>query len=148
MSYCQTKTNQIVPERIPADVSPRSGANLDLGKVEIVITDIHQEEAKEMQRRYKVALSTHNEINLRSIRVVTQPTKGVFQLSFELPNRGDTVVRIYNEVGRNIYIYDLGTFSGEFQDEVDLSQNGVGTYYLQVQQNGKTTSKRLMLRKG
>lgn len=148
MSYCQTKTNQIVPERIPSDVSPRSGANLDLGKVEVVISDIHREEASEMQRRYKVALSSNNEINLRSIRLATRPTKGVFQLSFELPNRGDTVVRIYNDVGRNIYIYDLGTFSGEFEDEVDLSQNGVGTYYLQVQQNGKSTSKRLILRKG
>lgn len=147
MSYCQTKTNQIVPERIPSDMSTRGG-NFDLDNVEVVVSDVHHDEAIEMQRRYKVSLSPENEINLRSIRIATRPAKGVFQLSFNLPNRGNTEVRIYNNLGRDIYVSELVDFSGEFSDEVDLSQNGPGTYYLQVRQNGKSASKRLLLRKG
>lgn len=148
MSYCQYKTNQIVPDRIPSNVTPRSGTVPNVGNLEVVVSDINSLEASEMKRRYRVELKPANEIQLRSIRIATRPEKGVFQLSFELPNRGETVVRIYNNLGRNIYVYDLGPFSGQFSDEVDLSQNGVGTYYLLVKQNGKSAAKRLMVRKG
>lgn len=148
MSYCQTKTNQLVPERIPADVSRRSPQNVDLDDVEVIVSDVHYEEANEMKRRYQVALSTDNQINMRAIRIATQPAKGVFQVSFLLPDRGDTVVKIYNNLGRDIYVSELVNFSGEFSDEVDLSQNGPGTYYLLVKQNGRSASKRLILRKG
>lgn len=147
MSYCQTKTNQIVPERIPSDMGTR-GNQSNLGDMEVIVSDIHLEEAREMHRRYKVALNPNNEINLRSIRIATRPAKGVFQLSFSLPERGNTEIRIYNNLGRDIYVSELVDFSGEFSDEVDLSQNGPGTYYLQVMQNGRSASKRLVLRKG
>ncbi|PHN01551.1 PDZ domain-containing protein [Flavilitoribacter nigricans] len=148
MSYCQTKTNQIVPQTTHEDLTRRAPGGIDLDNVEVVVSDIRSEEAVQMSRLHKVQLSAHNQINMRSIRIATRPAKGVFQLSFVLPEHGRTIVRIYNDVGRNIYEYYTDSFTGEFKDEIDLSQNGIGTYYLHVQQNGKSTSKRLILRKG
>lgn len=147
MSYCQTKTNQIVPDRIPR-TTQRPDSRLDLKEVEIIVSDISRAETDEMKRRHNVDLHPANELGMQSIRITTRPEKGIFQLSFDLPNRGRTVVRIYNDQGRNIYEYDLGAFSGPFSDEVDLSQNGAGTYYLLVQQNGKSAGKKIILKNG
>lgn len=152
MSYCETKTKQAFSSSRVAisrsDQSARSVAPLDLHNVEVKVSDILSDEAREMERRYKVRLSIGNNINLRSLKITPQPDKGSFTLSFVLPGNGQTTVRIYNDVGRNIYVYESGSFSGTFNDDVDLSQNGLGTYYLMVEQNGKTAGMRIQVRKG
>lgn len=149
MSYCQTKTNQIVPDPGSSLLSRRSVDQTDLRNVTVQVADVNSQEAREMQRLYQVSLNTENQLGIRSIRIATQPTKGKFQLSFELPDQGKNVeVKIYNNLGRSIYDYENVSFTGSFSDEVDLSQNGIGTYYLHVRQNGKSASKRLILQKG
>lgn len=148
-NYCETITNQIIyKENSRRDLTVRAPALPDLSNLEVVIGDINATEAGEMKRRYNVELSQDNTVSLQSIRIDTHAERGVFELSFELPRSGETTVRIFNNLGRNIYVYELGSFSGRFSDEVDLSQNGVGTYYLHVQQGGRSASKRLLVRKG
>jgi hypothetical protein len=44
-----------------------------------------------------------------------------------------------------IYEYDLGDFSGPFEDQVDIAQNGPGTYFLEVRQGDKSATKKLLL---
>lgn len=152
MSLCETKTKQaFTPSKFELprhDQSTRSVAPLDLHEVNVRVSDILMDEAREMEKRYQVKLYTGNEIDLHSIKISPQPEKGSFTLTFVLPDKGETRVRIYNDVGRNIYIYESGSFSGSFNDNVDLSQNGLGTYYLVVEQNGRKAGKRIQLRKG
>ena len=74
-----------------------------------------------------------------------QPAKGFFELQFNLAQRGETTVRLYNAAGRQIYEYDLGSFSGAFSDQIDLAQNGPGNYYLLIEQNGKTFGRKINL---
>jgi S1-C subfamily serine protease len=152
LSYCETKTRQAFARSNIAiqrsDQSARSAGAIDLRDVEVRVSDILGDEAREMERRYKVKLTLGNDINLKAIQIIPQPDKGSFVLTFVLPGKGQTAVRIYNDVGRNIYIYEAASFSGTFSDEVDLSQNGLGTYYLLVEQNGRTAGKRIQVRKG
>lgn len=152
MSYCETKTREALSntrmEIHRNDQNARSVAPLDLHDVNVIVSNIHSEEVREMERRYEVRLYTGNDIRLNSIKILPQPEEGSFTLSFMLPDKGQTIVRIYNEVGRNIYVYESGSFSGIFKDDVDLSQNGLGTYYLVVEQNGRKAGKRIQVRKG
>ncbi|AEE54355.1 PDZ domain-containing protein [Haliscomenobacter hydrossis] len=92
-----------------------------------------------------VTMSGINNLRLEKINLFPNPTKGLFRLQFDLPEKGQTEVKVLNAAGRTIYEYELGNFSGEFSDEVDISQNGVGTYFLQIRQGDKYASKKIVL---
>lgn len=86
-----------------------------------------------------------NNLRLEKINLYPNPSKGTFKLQFDLPEKGQTEVKVFNAAGRTIYEYELGNFSGDFSDEVDISQNGVGTYFLQIRQGEKYASKKIIL---
>lgn len=92
-----------------------------------------------------VQLSETNTLTVDNLRLSTNTSTGLFDLDFNLPSSGNTVVRIYNLAGRVLYEYDLGSFSGKFSDSVDISQNGVGNYFLEINQNGKVFTKKITL---
>ena len=71
----------------------------------------------------------------------------MFELEFDLETEGQTMVNVYNPTGRAIYEYDLGRFSGDFSDNIDISQNGAGTYFLQIAQDGKSFVRKVVLTK-
>ena len=86
-----------------------------------------------------------NNLRLEKINLYPNPSKGMFKLQFDLPEKGQTEVKVFNSAGRTIYEYELGNFSGDFSDEVDISQNGTGTYFLQIRQGEKYASKKIIL---
>lgn len=94
-----------------------------------------------------VQIPEGNTLNVENLRLSPNSEAGMFDLAFNLPSSGNTLVRIYNLTGRVLYEYDLGSFSGKFNDSVDISQNGIGNYYLEVSQNGKVFSKKISLSK-
>jgi hypothetical protein len=86
-----------------------------------------------------------NNLRAEKINLYPNPNKGTFRLQFDLPEKGQTEIKVYNAAGRLIYEYELGNFSGEFTDDVDISQNGTGTYFLQIRQGEKYASKKIIL---
>lgn len=86
-----------------------------------------------------------NNLRLEKINLYPNPSKGMFKLQFDLPEKGQTEIKVFNAAGRIIYEYELGNFTGEFSDEVDISQNGTGTYFLQIRQGEKYASKKIIL---
>ena len=68
-------------------------------------------------------------------------------LSFKLLGRGYTQIRIFNQNGRSLYNYELDSFSGTFKDDLDISNNNTGIYYLYIQQNNESLIKKILLQK-
>jgi S1-C subfamily serine protease len=92
-----------------------------------------------------IQLPDASTLNVENLRLSPNAEAGMFDLEFNLPTKGSTLVRIYNLTGRVLYEYDLGSFSGKFSDSVDISQNGIGNYFLEISQNGKVFSKKITL---
>lgn len=90
-------------------------------------------------------ISSNNSLSINGLNLSPNDENGQFNMQFKLSSKGETVVDIYNSAGRNIYNYELGDFSGDFEDTVDLAQNGAGTYYLRIKQGGKSVTKELIL---
>lgn len=90
-------------------------------------------------------ITASNTLRVEKLNLYPNPSKGMFKLQFDLPEKGQTEVKVYNAAGRTIYEYELGNFSGDFSDEVDISQNGTGTYYLQIRQGDKYATKKIVL---
>jgi len=142
--------------------------NLDFGDMTINLfgDDEDEEEERESVRNMRVDLQnmgsadmnklrnefdldvpTTNNLNVQGLQLYPDPETGKFRLEFKLSQRGDTGVRIYNKSGREIYQYDLGGFSGDFSDDVDIAQNGEGSYFLVIEQRGQAFAKKVVLKK-
>lgn len=157
-SYCETKglsgidqfnfgDREIVVTGIERSNSDnRTFKAVDFTNVVINVQDVSQEESSKLQRMGGVRMN-NNTLQVNNLELNPNPHKGLFHLRFDLPSRGSTRVQIFNESGRNIYDYDLGTYSGEFEDEVDISQNGNADYFITVSQNDRIMAKKIVLRK-
>jgi len=125
---------------------PAPAVRSDISNMTTEIRDVSAEEISKLNEKYDWRLETGNTLPVKNLQLNPNVSKGTFHLSFDLPQSGNTVVRIYNPLGRLIYDYDLGKFSGEFSDQVDISQNGSGTYILEIRQGEKTKAKKIVLK--
>jgi len=157
-SYCETKgglsdinkynfgEREIVVTGIERDTKDRSFKAVDFANVRVNVQDVSQEESSRLRNMGNVRISNNN-LRVNNLELSPNPHKGLFMLSFSLPGRGSTRVQIFNSAGRNIYDYDLGNYSGQFEDEVDISQNGNANYFLTVSQNNQMLTKKIVLQK-
>ncbi|TAK43929.1 MAG: T9SS type A sorting domain-containing protein, partial [Saprospiraceae bacterium] len=124
----------------------RNIGRADLKGATISVEDISSEELSTLQQK-GILDEASNSLSIQKLRIAPDAAAGLFQVAFNLASSGDTQVRVHNSAGRTIYEYDLGEFSGEFSDKVDISQNGPGNYYLQVKQGSQSFTKKIVLKK-
>lgn len=147
-SYCDTKITTITDW--VWDVTPKTVIatnRLDIKNVKVIITDAPGKEVEDLRRKFGLDLRGQRELEIRNIQLVPNSSQGLFKLSFELPSSGQTVVKVINSQGRLIYKYDMGTFQGDFSDNLDIIQNGEGTYYLSIQQDARASARKIILSK-
>lgn len=155
-SYCETKPGTATTMDIK--IAPQPGEWFDryfkkgdgqtiiiggIKKTEIAVASLSPDEAAKLNREKGTELKAAN--NLQSAEFSIEQSGDTFEMEFTLTTSGKTSVRIYNEAGRLIYLYDLGNFSGDFRDEVNLSQPGTGNFYLEIQQGNKSATKKITL---
>ena len=117
---------------------------VDMGNIKASLSAVTEEETDALRGK-GVQLSNNSTLSVENLRLTPNAETGLFDLYFNLPSSGNTLVRIYNLTGRVLYEYDLGSFSGKFSDSVDISQNGAGNYYLDISQSGKVFTKKIEL---
>ncbi len=127
-------------ERAPRRALP---ANLNID-----IENLAESDAREFRDNHEVNLPTSHNLRVEGLSLFPEEGSHRYILQFNLPSQGETSVQIYNASGRLIYNYDLGSFSGQFSDPVDISQNGVSTYYIVVRQGPRSVSKKAVLSRG
>lgn len=128
--------DEIAKEDIPEILK-----NLD---IEIDMEDLTQKEADDMKKEAGIDMPIINNLEIEKLNIFPNPNDGVFNLMFDLPNKGQTSVQIFNSTGRLIYQNDMQTFSGLFKDRIDISTNAKGIYFLAVIQNGKSITQKVI----
>lgn len=121
------------------------GLSRDVSSMKVEMEDLTQNESQRMKSDYNIDMPVSNNLSIQALTIAPNPNMGMFELTFELASKGNTAINIYNADGRNIYNYDLGSFSGAFEDQIDIAQNGAGTYFLQIQQGNKSMVKKIVL---
>lgn len=125
-------------------VNEHEEGRVNLDNVSLSIRDMTAEECANLNADGTNAIRI-NALPVEDFSLEADEDRGLFELEFDLPDDGFTMVRVYNENGRVIYDYELGNFSGEFKDNIDLAQNGTGEYYLHILQGNRSLSKKIEL---
>lgn len=87
----------------------------------------------------------HNNLEIENVDFYPNPNNGRFNLKFDLPNEGDTGISIFNQDGKEVYKEYLPKFKGEYKNEIDISNQSSGVYYIQVNQGKNTMIKKMIL---
>ncbi|MCB0519479.1 MAG: PDZ domain-containing protein [Lewinellaceae bacterium] len=120
--------------------SPR----MEVANAKVALENVSSAEESNLKSK-GIEIPSSGNLAVERLSLSPNPTMGMFELKFNLASEGKTVVRVFNTAGRAIYEYDLGKFSGDFNDYVDISQNGPGNYFLQINQGGKVYSRKIVL---
>lgn len=115
------------------------GEQVDVSRVEVSIQDNPAGAPRSIRTRGQATANVYN-------IYLSAQSNGRFKLQFNAARSNEIQVRIYNDAGRQLYLYDMSEFDGLFEDEVNLLQNGSGNYYLYVQQGNQYALKKLELK--
>ena len=121
----------------------------DLGKDLRVETRIRIErkplspEEKDLLKNKGVS-SLDNELKLGDMRVFPNPSNGFFRIHFDVAEKGDLFVNVHDAKGEKVYEERISGFKGRYERTLDLTDKATGTYYLVVEQGGKSVAEKLV----
>ncbi len=112
--------------------------------ITIEIEDITAEEAASVNANANPKLSTDNNLVLDKIAFFPNPNNGLINLSFTSADTSPFSIHVYSSEGAIVYKEEVSNKSGSYNNQIDISSNADGVYYLQISQNGKTYSKKIV----
>lgn len=112
--------------------------------VQIRIAEISAEEAAEVNKNAEPKLRTQNDLALEQISFYPNPNDGILNLNFVTTEKQPIKVVLYNGIGEMVYLEERSGFDGNYNKTIDISDEPNGTYYLQIMQNGKSYSKKIV----
>ena len=145
-SYEETKNgpcnNEIEKAEPVANAIDEEGEKTE---IDMWMEDVTEAEAVEMKEKKGIDMPVVNDLQIERLNIFPNPSNGIFNLQFELPESGNTLIRLFSAQGRLIYQYELGVFSGPFQDRLDLSNNFKGIYFLEIRQNSNSITQKIII---
>lgn len=127
------------------DIYPTDSINkkrvIKIISIKMGITDADEDELKKLGRNG----TTDQHLKVEQINFYPNPNNGKFNLSFELKEKGNTEINIMNIEGKNVYREFLENFSGTYKNDIDISKNNKGIYFIKVQQSSHSMIKKIIV---
>ncbi|MFT4679218.1 MAG: hypothetical protein ACI9RU_001605 [Litorivivens sp.] len=106
-----------------------------------IVSSVSEGESVEIKNKVE-----KQELAISDLRFSPNPNGGQFNLSFTLPEKGRTELVIYDLQGKRVYEESLGKFTGEYNNQIDLSSAGPGTYILNIVQGKQKLAEKIIVR--
>jgi hypothetical protein len=83
---------------------------------------------------------------ISNLDVYPNPSKDVFNITFNSDEIQDLTIRILNVMGAEVYREDKQEFVGEYIKQVSLDNFGKGIYFLEIQTGDDIINKKIILK--
>ena len=81
-----------------------------------------------------------------SVLIQPNPNNGRFMLSFSNEVKGDVTVEIVNSIGQSVYNETVRELEGTYKNELDLTTQSAGVYYVKIKRGGNTSTHKVVYR--
>ncbi len=112
--------------------------------ISIELMDITPTEKESLNKTIQTPISGSNDLLFERISFFPNPNNGVLNLNFQPKDQGDVTIIIYDSNGAQVYYEFLSGTFGNYGNMIDLQEQPNGSYYLQIIQNGKSFSKKIV----
>jgi len=114
-------------------------------RIVIRMENLSAGKAAELSEETGEQIEANNTLAIEDFHFSPNPNKGQFKLSFHLPEKGKTTVRIFDAQNKPVYEETLNRFQGDYEQEIDISGNAKGLYILHVIQGERSFAKQIIL---
>jgi hypothetical protein len=115
-------------------------------KSKIIVKQVGEEDVKDLEKK-GVDLEPEKGANLEIERMTfhPNPSDGKFTLEFTTKSEGAALVSIYDVNGKKVYEENIDPFDGHYKNEIDISTEKKGIYFLKISQGDKMSSRKIIL---
>jgi hypothetical protein len=100
-------------------------------------------EEKELLRTNGVE-NLDRDLELEGLQAFPNPSAGFYRLQFDVADRGDLGVEVFDSTGERVYQERITTFKGRYERTLDLSDRASGNYFLVITHNGRSSAQKLI----
>lgn len=111
-------------------------------KVVIELKDCTKEEEQMLAQPASVDFA--KELSVNKIEFAPNPNNGQFNLNFELPEKKDTRIMVFDQMGRKVYEELISNFNGNYRNQIDISTQPNGVYFLIIAQQDKQFTRKIV----
>ncbi|MDH5602841.1 MAG: T9SS type A sorting domain-containing protein, partial [Cyclobacteriaceae bacterium] len=113
-----------------------TGSGLDLCQSETSITVFVEQPP----------LGIDEELTAEKVQLYPNPTSGEITVAVENIYLGELYIRIFNSLGKEMIVKEYNKQQSLFYQRLDVSSLSAGIYFLQMNLNGRSLVKRLVVR--
>ncbi len=115
------------------------------GKVRVIVRQMHKILIEDLDNAIYENLHQDEEIlDLKNLAYFPNPSEGKFRLRFNA-GASPIQIKIIDLTGREVYTEINHGFEGFYDKDIDLSGKDPGIYFLQIIQNDKISTKKLLI---
>lgn len=89
--------------------------------------------------------TSDNLIAIDQLSCYPNPSNGKFKLTFNLKTKGLVEIHVYHSDGKSVYSEKIPNFSGTYSNDIDISSQTKGIYFVKIEQGGHAQLKKLIL---
>ncbi len=147
------KTREISSNKDIKILIANEGSNVSIEEKDVegvytfhfAIRSIDDKSFEDLDKDIQKKVSPDNSLEVDGLNIYPNPNNGVFNLKFNLAEEGKVIVRIFDVNGKEVYTDKERKFKGEYNKEIDLTEFGNGTYIINIEQNDKSTVKKIIV---
>lgn len=105
--------------------------------ISVDVEELEEDEIKALNEKSGERLDESNSLDVAELSFTPNPNNGQFKIMFDLPETGDTKIQVFDQNGRSVFDQNLRDFSGIYSNQIDISSEAAGIYFVSITQNGK-----------
>jgi hypothetical protein len=114
-------------------------------KIVMIKMDIRNA-SEEDKKKFREQIGACDEkLEMDKMNLYPNPSDGKFNLKFNLKNKEDAEVTVYDIQGKQVYNEKLPQFTGEYNKPIDISSNSKGVYFVKIQQGKHSQVKKIVM---
>ena len=82
---------------------------------------------------------------ISGLEVFPNPSKGAFNLEFNVKEKQNITISIINLIGEEVFTKEYSDFQGEYQNTIELNEEAKGVYFLKINTNYRKLNKKIIL---
>lgn len=111
--------------------------------ITIRIAEITADEMSSVNANASPKLKATNDLAIEQISFYPNPNDGVLNLNFSTAKTTPVQIHIYDSRGNLVYMEEINPFSGSYKNQIDISDQPVGNYFLQIVQGQQSYAKKI-----
>ncbi|MGE0560216.1 MAG: T9SS type A sorting domain-containing protein [Flavobacteriales bacterium] len=114
----------------------------------VMITKIAKDSDDELAKKIAETenSSAKNELSINNLKFSPNPNDGKFDLSFKLDKKDPITISIFDMQGKKVYHEKITSFSGKYNNNIDITGKGEGIYILQIVQNESVSTSKIVIK--